>query len=494
MTRLFYHGHAMCSSPLPASPEDAIADARRMVLKRLEGTSVPSEKALHYLKLSMKGARISARITLADDSMVLPALLPILREFPEIRWASQTDSSIIGDTLVLESAQGTGKGSISVVMPRLDRSNRAAAFETSELELFCGSSMSELEASALANSIAVVYTTTEWKRQRQPPDDRALLHSFGDFLGRRVGDRLNDPSSSRGSSDPFARLETLGVSVYRQKESDGHDWDALAGGERVRATLEDSLLLPMQRPEIYEEVMKGTRAKNRTPHTKSILFEGPPGTGKTSTARILASKLGQPMVYLPLESVVSKWYGEAEQKLAAIFDACAEVGSMVIFLDEIDALATSRDDAGMHEASRRSLSVLLRKLDGFEANQSTVLIAATNRPQDLDPALLSRFELAVSFPLPEVSAREKIFSLYAKHLDPSEVQHLASLSDGISGRDIRDVCEAAERQWAANRVRQKPETLGVPLPPAQLYEQCLLQRKGTHDEYLQRRFRDRGGR
>ena len=91
----------------------------------------------------------------------------------------------------------------------------------------------------------------------------------------------------------------------------------------MRAALEESLLLPLRNPEVYREVMEGTRAAGRAPHAKAILFEGPPGTGKTSTARILAAQLGRPMVYLPLESVVSKWYGEAEQKLAAVTPGAA---------------------------------------------------------------------------------------------------------------------------------------------------------------------------
>jgi ATP-dependent 26S proteasome regulatory subunit len=150
----------------------------------------------------------------------------------------------------------------------------------------------------------------------------------------------------------------------------------------------------------------------------------------------------------------------------------------IIFFDEIDALATSRDaPGGMHEATRRSLSVLLRRLDGFDANTSTVLIAATNRPQDLDAALTSRFELAVRFPLPDDATRTAILQLYAKHLHHSERSALAAASDGASGRDLRDVCEAAERKWAAKRVRRERATRGTPLPPADEYAEALRQRR-----------------
>lgn len=131
----------------------------------------------------------------------------------------------------------------------------------------------------------------------------------------------------------------------------------------------------------------------------------------------------------------------------------------------------------MHEATRRSLSVLLRRLDGFDANTSTVLIAATNRPQDLDAALTSRFELAVRFPLPDQSARSAILRLYAQHLLPAEREQLAAVADGASGRDLRDVCEAAERTWAARRVRGERATQGVPLPPATEYAEALEQRR-----------------
>uniref|UniRef100_A0A7S3AN18 ATPase AAA-type core domain-containing protein n=1 Tax=Haptolina ericina TaxID=156174 RepID=A0A7S3AN18_9EUKA len=165
------------------------------------------------------------------------------------------------------------------------------------------------------------------------------------------------------------------------------------------------------------------------------------------------------------------------------------MGATVIFLDEIDALATSREGAGMHEASRRTLSVLLRKLDGFETNKSTVLIAATNRPEDLDAALLSRFELSISFPLPDTAIRREIVSLYARHLSKSDVEALAKASDGASGRDIRDICEAAERRWAARRVRGEQITLDQPLPPQAEYDRCLRQRMGAAEEILKRKLK-----
>ena len=133
----------------------------------------------------------------------------------------------------------------------------------------------------------------------------------------------------------------------------------------------------------------------------------------------------------------------------------------------------------MHEATRRSLSVLLRKLDGFQANAGTVLLAATNRPQDLDAALLSRFGVTVRFPLPAPAGRRQIFELYAHHLSPAELERLAAASPGASGRDIRDICQAAERKWAASRVRGEARAKGRALPPVEEYERSLRERQAA---------------
>ena len=109
----------------------------------------------------------------------------------------------------------------------------------------------------------------------------------------------------------------------------------------------------------------------------------------------------------------------------------------------------------MHEATRRTLSVLLRRLEGYTSKQSTIFVCATNRRKDLDPALLSRFDLSVHFELPQADARAQIFSRYAQHLGEQELVKLAadSVSRGMAGRDIKEVCQAAERRWASKIIR-----------------------------------------
>jgi ATP-dependent 26S proteasome regulatory subunit len=123
--------------------------------------------------------------------------------------------------------------------------------------------------------------------------------------------------------------------------------------------------------------MRPTRNRPR-----AVLFEGPPGTGKTTSAKIIAAQVGIPLMYVPLESIISKYYGEAEKNLSHIFEMAAELEGCIIFIDEIDTLGGNRDNDGMHEASRRVLSALLRRLDSFESNDNTLLICATNRKKD----------------------------------------------------------------------------------------------------------------
>jgi SpoVK/Ycf46/Vps4 family AAA+-type ATPase len=148
--------------------------------------------------------------------------------------------------------------------------------------------------------------------------------------------------------------------------------------------------------------------KNESNKPKCVLFEGPPGCGKTTSAKIIAQQVNIPLIYMPLEAIMSKFYGESETKLAEIFEAAKAMGQAILFIDEIDSLATSRE-GGIHEATRRILSTLLRKIDSFESDGDVLVVCATNRKKDLDPALISRLDLTVRFELPDAKTRTLIF-------------------------------------------------------------------------------------
>ena len=227
----------------------------------------------------------------------------------------------------------------------------------------------------------------------------------------------------------------------------------------------------------FDDMARRTRKRYESNRPRAVLFEGPPGTGKTLTARILARRCGRPMVQVKTEKIVSKWDGEATKNLSKVFDAC-EALEAVIFIDEVDALASSRDSGDMHEATRRLLSVILQRVEGLEGSSDSTLICATNRKKDLDPALLSRFDLQLRFDLPNEKARVAIVERYAKQLSQPDLARFASLSGGLSARDIKEVCEHAERRWVAKIIRQKTTEQ---TPPIDEYLGCMRHRIENYD-------------
>lgn len=260
--------------------------------------------------------------------------------------------------------------------------------------------------------------------------------------------------------DPLKNLEALGARVYQADQS-FYDWDYLAGSEEAKKEIEDTILLTIERPDIFDKITQVTRVRFEKNRPKAVLFEGPPGTGKTTSARIISHQVKIPLVYIQLESLLSKYYGEAESNLGKVFENCINLGKCMIFIDEIDSLAQSRDKE-MHEATRRILSVFLRYLDGFESSEDVIVICATNRKADLDSALQSRFSKIIKFPYPDLPSRIAIFLRYARHLELSDIKKLAEMSQDFSGRDIKNICEDAERMWAALVLRGETEEYKVP--------------------------------
>lgn len=149
---------------------------------------------------------------------------------------------------------------------------------------------------------------------------------------------------------------------------------------------------------------------------RGILFEGPPGVGKTMLAKAFANELKSNFFYASAAEFHCKWIGEGKEKLAAFFNNVSRSTPAVIFLDEIDAIGTSREEWTTHQDTKATLNELLTQMDGFKENPGIIVLAATNRANSLDTALLSRFSEKISFQLPTVDMREKILIHYMEQV------------------------------------------------------------------------------
>lgn len=292
------------------------------------------------------------------------------------------------------------------------------------------------------------------KRDLKSQEIEAIINTY----------KLANPASERSPKpeevpEPKEVLESLGAIIFNPEDAPA--WDYLAGYEKAKQQVKETVILPLQHPEIYEQIAQKTRRKYESNRPKAVLFEGPSGTGKTTMARVIAGEVEATLVYVPIESIMTKWYGESEKNLAKIFSTCESLGNSLLFLDEIDSLATTREN-DIHEVTRRVLSVLLRKIDGFVPSEGTILIGATNRKKDLDPALLSRFNTSIEFPLPNMDERQAIFKNYAQHLSEADLAALAEKGDGLSGRDIKNLCERVERSWASELITRELEVVEAP--------------------------------
>ena len=187
---------------------------------------------------------------------------------------------------------------------------------------------------------------------------------------------------------------------------------------------------------------------------KGVLFTGEPGTGKTMLAKIIASETDATFYEISGPEIFSKWYGQSEELLRKLFEAAAEEDRAIIFFDEIDSVASQRGDES-HEVSRRVVAQLLTLMDGFTSTSNVMVIAATNRPQDLDVALRrsGRFDWEIEFPYPDERDREDILKKTARKLStrgPLPHENIARISEGWSAADLAQIWSEAALLAAAD--------------------------------------------
>lgn len=234
-------------------------------------------------------------------------------------------------------------------------------------------------------------------------------------------------------------------------------WSDIGDLVEIKQVLTEAVEWPLKHSEIFKHA--GTRPP------KGVLLYGPPGTGKTLIAKALATESGVNFISVKGPEILSKWVGESERGVREIFHKAKQAAPCIVFLDEIDSLVPRRG-TGESQVIERVISQFLTEMDGIEELKGVVVLAATNRKDLIDDALLrtGRFDLILEVPLPSEPARLEIFKVHSsgKPLEKNiSMERLAGMTEGFSGSDISAVCREAAlvaiREFLAAEAGEKPE-------------------------------------
>ena len=222
-------------------------------------------------------------------------------------------------------------------------------------------------------------------------------------------------------------------------------WEEVGGLAEVKRELMEAVEWPMKYPELYDKL------GHKMP--RGILLHGPSGTGKTLMAKAVATQSEANFVSVRGPELLSKWVGESERGIREIFKRARQSAPCVIFFDEIDSIAPIRGAGGETAVTERVVSQLLTELDGMENMHGVVVLAATNRADMIDPALLrpGRFDKIIQIPLPDKESRNSILKINCedipiadpKSADKIDYEKLAEMTDGLSGADVASIANTA---------------------------------------------------
>jgi len=259
----------------------------------------------------------------------------------------------------------------------------------------------------------------------------AVFIGLGQLISRKMMEKAGGPNSMMfGKSN---------AKVY-VKSSEGIKFSDVAGEDEAKENLTE-IVDYLHNPDKYREIGASM--------PKGILLVGPPGTGKTMLAKAVAGEANVPFFSMSGSEFVEMFVGMGASKVRDLFKQAKEKAPCIVFIDEIDAIGKKRDGhTGGNDEREQTLNQLLTEMDGFEGNTGVIILAATNRPESLDPALTrpGRFDRRVPVELPDLKGREEILKVHAKKIRVSsevDFQQIARMASGASGAELANIVNEA---------------------------------------------------
>ncbi|AGE70784.1 ATP-dependent Zn protease [Sulfolobus acidocaldarius N8] len=247
-------------------------------------------------------------------------------------------------------------------------------------------------------------------------------------------------------------------------------WEDIGDLEEAKQKIREIVEWPMRHPELFQRL--------GIDPPKGILLYGPPGTGKTLLARALANEIGAYFITVNGPEIMSKFYGESEQRIREIFKEAEENAPSIIFIDEIDAIAPKREDV-TGEVEKRVVAQLLTLMDGIKGRGRVIVIGATNRPDAIDPALRrpGRFDREIEIRPPDTKGRKDILQVHTRNMpitDDVDLDKLAEMTYGYTGADLAALAKEAAIYALRRFVDEKKLNLDQPTIPAEIIKELKV--------------------
>jgi len=289
---------------------------------------------------------------------------------------------------------------------------------------------------------------------------RRTLPDFDEDEDNTDNGNMNIRPLSVDMSDFMDALKEVEPSAIREifVEISKVTWDDIGGLKDIKERLVEAVIWPFTHKDLFEL----TDAKA----PKGILLCGPPGTGKTLVAKALANQSGANFISVKGAELLSKYVGESEHAVRDVFKKAKQVAPCIIFFDEIDALAPCRRESDGTRVSERVVSQLLTEMDGVEDLREVLILAATNRADIVDPALLraGRFDIILNFPYPDITELYDILKIHTQGKPiarDAKLKEIASLAKGFSGADIELLCQRASMIAIREHIKNRKKSLKI---------------------------------